>query len=239
MALAENPTAPGASGDPPLIEDADRLQVLRHFLLEHFELDPDDPRAHIDGHQMAAQFAVFATDRGTPPPSRARFYQDLRSLGLLVGPGAGNRTKVHGVRPRPHQQAQLTALEARWPQIADDLALLRRDKAVESAQSAVHSTLQFTRQVVEEAADVIVETMRSAKDQHLRARMAGLILDRSIPTVRARDSADQPIDVTAPVERPALADVEILLKTASGSAEHFMDGAQGEALSAKHANEGE
>jgi hypothetical protein len=209
MALAE--AAPDPTAPQPLLEDVDRLQVLRSFLLEHFELDPDDPRAQIDGHQMAGTFAVYATDRALPPQNRSRFYQDLRSLGLLVGPGTGNRTKIHGVRPRPHATGQLTALEARWPTIADDLAAYRRDRAVESAHQAVAGTLQFTRQVAEEAADTIVELMRESKDVNLRARMANLILDRTIPAVRARDIADPAIEISAAIARPALADVEALL----------------------------
>jgi len=214
MAMAEEPTAPGRPGADPTpapLEPADRLAHLRAFLLDHYELDPDDPRASVDGHQLANQYAVAATDAQLPPPPRARFYQDLRSFGLLVGPGAGNRTKVHGIRPRPHAHPHLADLDARWPTIADDLAALRRDRAVEQAQQSVAGTLAFTRAIAEEAADTVVELMRSAPDVHLRARMASLILDRTIPAVRARESAEPPIDVTA-TARPTFAEVEAMVR---------------------------
>jgi len=217
MAYPEPATPPPPDGgEPPLLEPADRLDPLRAFLLTHYEIDPDDPRAQVDGHQMAIQFAVAATDAGLDPPIRTRFYQDLRSLGFLVGPGTGNRTRVVGLRPRPHAANQLAALESRWPTIADDLAAYRTQRHLELAASSVAGTLQFTRAVVEEAADVIVETMRSAKDQHLRARMATLILDRSVPTVRARDQGPEPIDARVPTARPILTEVEQMIRARMG-----------------------
>jgi len=209
MALAEEPTAPGRPGaDPPTTEDT-RIQILREFILEFYRI-AGNPSARLDGDTFARRFAVFADQRDLPPVSRQRLYADLRALGLIVQPGAANRTQIFGVEEAPHAPQILARLDDGWPALSAQFDEARIDRAVSRARDAVRDTLHLVPAVIEEAVDTTLQIMRTSQDEGRRLMAANMIMSRGIPQLKAREPELQAIDIEVK-NRATLHEIEEIL----------------------------
>jgi hypothetical protein len=237
MALAEpedgGHNAPGASGEPPLeatggplVEDHPRLALLRQFLLEHYRVSPL-PTARLDGAATYNAFANWLAQQdppAIPPPSRQRFYDDVRSLGIPVAAGTGNRTQLRGIEERPHQAPALARLQSVPPPPPR-----REDTVFDRSAQALADTIVLHRDIVTEAVATTLAIMRESADEGRRLQAAAALMDRGIPRLKAREVDPNPaIDVPSAGARPTLVEVmEIIRRDSNGSMQSASSSKQG------------
>ena len=184
-------------------DDHPRLQSLRGFIDAHYQRS--EYEAHkVDGASMFRNHAVWAHERDLEIPTRQAFYNDLRALGFLVRPHTANRTTVFGIVEKPTARHAVATLEASWPEVAMTVQERKAEtKVARQARQAVEDALVIKREFTEEALGVAVSIMRESLDEGRRLQAAAMILDRTIPKLRARvEEDDEPDEDEEVVEVP-------------------------------------
>lgn len=180
-----------ALADTPLTENNPRLQSLTEFLDGHYVRSDYDGHK-VDGDAIFRNHAVWAHERELEIPTRQAFYNDLRALGFVVRPHTSNRTTVFGIVEKPTARHAVATLEAQWPEVAMTVQERKAEtKLAKQARQAVEDALVIRREFTEEALAEVLSIMRESIDEGRRLQAAAMILDRTIPKLRARVEDDE------------------------------------------------
>jgi hypothetical protein len=217
MALAEDPPAPGASGDP-----------LEEFLGRFTVPDPDH---RLDAADVLKAYRGWLIDQQSPlPPPNAALYARLRLQGHIVVRGAQNRQWLAGLTLRPHVLPAWNRLlgladQPPPPRAAAgesmEVTMLARDLRTDAAQLGREALVRLLGKSI----DTLEQTLDDP-DAKVRQSSALAVIRSFVPQAKAREIANEVIDVNAPEQRASLADIEAVFR-----AQLAMSPDQGETLS--------
>jgi hypothetical protein len=149
------------------------------------------------------------------PPSNAAAYSRLRLQGHNVVRGAGNRQWIAGRTLAPHVLPEYQ----RFMGLADDPAA-RQALTVPTEVTVLGADLRreaarYGREALAplyaKAVAVLRETMEDP-DPRVRQISAKAVLNKFVPDVKGREPEDDVIDVPATISKPALVEVEALIR---------------------------